>query len=254
MYKLWTLLLTLLFTTTLGCQEGLLFITMGGDDDDMADDDDDDITDDDDDDITDDDDTGDDDTEELCCSDCVAPAFVFDSLALSTMLEEELYNEFLNDLLVDALPPDGEEVILLFDPDGEPEGEEMFDASFGVGIATEDLWSWDPGGNPADLTYLQDGQRNFISTDPDLTLQLSFGVVVPLRNAHIAGRFTPDYQDIGNGAITGAIREADTEDIETSFGNLHELMDGRALDVDTTGDNQPDAWSFEMNFTAFQFL
>ena len=253
MNKLLTLLMSLFFFLSLGCQEGLLFISMG--DDDVADDDDDDITDDDDDDVVDDDDdTGDDDTEELCCSDCEYPAFVFDELSLSTMLEEQLYNEFLNDLLVDALPPDAEEVILLFDPDGDVEGQDMFDAAFGVGIATEDLWSWDQGGNPANLTYLLDGQGNFISTDPDLTLQLAFGVTVPLRNAHIAGRFDQDFQGINNGAITGAIREADTEGIETSFGNLHELMDGRPLDVDTTGDNQPDAWSFELNFGAFQFL
>jgi len=250
MNRLLLLLLSLLFTLSLGCQ-GLLFIDMG-DDDDITDDDDDDIVDDDD--TADDDDTGDDDTEELCCSDCDYPAFVFDSLSLATMLEEQLYNEFLNDLLVDALPPDSEEVILLFDPDGEVEGEDMFNSAFGVGIKTEDLWSWDQGGNPANLTYMLDGQGNFISTDPDLTLQLAFGVTVPLRYAHIEGRFTPDFQEIVNGAITGAIREADTEDIETSFGNLHELMDGRPLDEDTTGDGQPDAWSFELNFTAFQFL
>ena len=90
--------------------------------------------------------------------------------------------------------------------------------------------------------------------DSGLTLNLSFGVTVPLYDAAIAGQFAADYETIPSGAITGGIREEDTEDIETSFGNLHELMDGRELDVDTDGDGTPDGWSFVMEFTATQFL
>jgi len=193
-------------------------------------------------------------TGEPCCTDCDYPAFLFDTLELATMLEDPSYNEFLNDLLADALPPDGDDVILLFNPETEVEGLASFNAAFGRGMATEDLWSWDPGGTPADLSYTMDEQANFISTDPDLTLQLAFGVTVPLHQAHVAGRFALGWQTITAGAITGAILEQDTQGVETSFGNLHDLMDGRPLDVDVDGDSVPDAWSFEMNFTAFQFL
>ncbi len=256
MNKLLFLLVSLLFASVLGCHGGVsVFGTNGGT-------------------VADDDDdtggtggaggtgaggtsaggTGAGGTEEPCCSDCEYPAFLFDTLEIAVMLEDPSYNEFLNDLLADAMPPNGEDVILLFDPETEVAGLTDFDAAFGLGIVTGQLWSWNPNRTPAELSYNMNGEGKFISTDPDLTLQLSFGVTVPLQQAYVAGQFSQDWQAIYSGAITGAILEEDTEDIETSFGNLHDLMDGRPLDVDTNDDDVPDAWSFKMLYTAFQFL
>ena len=228
------------------------------DDDDSADDDtgDDDDTTSDDDTGTDDDTTSDDDTEEPCCTDLEWPGYAIDDLVIDIFLESDTYNEFLSVLLADALPPDSDSVIILFDPDGDPTGQPSFDSRFGVGVVNEDLYDYDTGGGstPTNWTYIQGGNGFFETVDDDLTLLLSFGVTVPLYQAGIEGVFSPDYENISDGAIFGAILEEDTLDINTSFGELHDLMDGRTLDVDVSGNGTPDAWSFRMEFGAFQFV
>ena len=224
------------------------------DDDDATpgDDDDDDATPGDDDDATPGDD--DDDDSEPCCSDCDYPAYVVDSLSLVTFLESATYNEFLDLLLADALPPIDDTVIILLDPDQDLTGVSSFNARFGVGVVDQDLFSFDGAATYVDWAYSQDGSYNFASTGTGQMLNLSFGVSVPIYEAAIAGTFSATYDAITTGAITGAIQEVDTEAIETSFGNLHDLMDGRALDVDLDGDGTMDSWTFEMAFTAYQFL
>ena len=223
-----------------------------GDDDDATgddDDDDDDVTDDDDD-VTDDDD----DDVEPCCSDTEYPAYYVDGLEITTFLESSSYDEFLNLLLVDALPPTSDSVIILFDPDEDLVGDSSFQARFGMGEVTQDLYSFTTSPTPVNWNYSQDPNRNFTTVDSGLTLNLSFGVTVPLYNAEIAGQFSADYSAITHGAISGGIQEADTEDIETSFGNLHDLMDGRELDADTDGNGSLDGWTFVMEFTGVQFM
>jgi len=237
--------------------------TLPGDDDDddatPGDDDDDDATPGDDDDATpgddDDDDTtaGDDDDSEPCCSDCDYPAYVVDSISLVTFLESDTYNEFLDLLLADALPPTYDSVIILLDPDQDLTGVSSFNARFGVGVVDQDLYSFG-GVTYVDWPYSQDGSYNFATTGTGQMLNLSFGVSVPVYEAGITGTFSATYDAITTGSITGAIQETDTESIETSFGNLHDLMDGRTLDVDLDGDGTMDSWTFEMAFTAYQFL
>jgi len=203
----------------------------------------------------DDDDTtaGDDDDSEPCCSDCDYPAYVVDSISLVTFLESDTYNEFLDLLLADALPPTYDSVIILLDPDQDLTGVSSFNARFGVGVVDQDLYSFG-GVTYVDWPYSQDGSYNFATTGTGQMLNLSFGVSVPVYEAGITGTFSATYDAITTGSITGAIQETDTESIETSFGNLHDLMDGRTLDVDLDGDGTMDSWTFEMAFTAYQFL
>ena len=227
-----------------------------GDDDDAGDDDstagdDDDATSGDDDDATSGDD---DDVTEPCCSDTEYPAYYVDSLTLTTFLESSSYNEFLNLLLVDALPPISDSVILLFDPDEDLVGDTSFQSRFGPGEVTQDLYSFTVSPPPVDWDYSQDANRNFTTVDNGLQLDLSFGVAVSLYNAEISGQFSADYSAIPNGAISGGIRETDTVNVETSFGNLHDLMDGRTLNADTDGNGTPDGWTFVMEFTGVQFM
>jgi hypothetical protein len=244
-------------------------INMGEDDDDVVeddddatddDDDDDDATDDDDDDdVTDDDDDDDtvtdddDDTGEPCCSSLDYPAYVFDGLAITTFLESDTYNEFLSLLLADALPPAGDTVIILFDPDRELDNETTFVGAFGVGEVNQDLFDFSAASSPANWDYALNGTA-FDSQETNATLNLSFGVTVPLHDASISGEFSGDWASITSGAVAGGIAEDDTMDIETSFGNLHDLMDGREMDADTDGDGAMDGWTFVMEFTAYQFL
>jgi hypothetical protein len=233
-----------------------------GDDDDVTDDDDDDddVTDDDDDDVTDDDDDDDtaddddDDTEELCCSSLEYPAYVMDSIAITTFLESDTYNEFLSLLLADALPPVGDTVIILFDPDRELDNENEFVAAFGIGEVNQDLFDLSAGSSPVNWDYSLDGGGHFESQETNATLNLSFGVTVPLHDAAIVGDFSGDFETLAHGTIAGGIAEADTVDIETSFGNLHDLIDGREMDADTDGDGTPDGWTFVMEVTGYQFL
>ena len=228
--------------------------TGSGDDDDVTVGDDDDSVGDDDDSAGDDDDSvGDDDDSEACCSDCDYPAYVIDGLELTTFLESAKYNEFLNMLLADALPPTYDSIIILLDPDQDLTGVSSFNARFGIGVVDQDLYSFDGGATAVDWEYSQDGSRNFTTVDGGLMLNLSFGVTVPVYEASISGVFSPSYDAIPSGAIRGAIQESDTVNVETSFGNLHDLMDGRALDVDLDGDSTPDSWWFEMLFTAYEF-
>ena len=225
-----------------------------GDDDDTVSDDDD-VVGDDDDTVGDDDDSvGDDDDSEPCCSDCDYPAYVIDGLELTTFLESSTYNEFLNLLLVDALPPISDSVVILFDPDQDLVGVSSFNARFGIGEVTQDLYSFDGGATAVDWEYSQDGSRNFTTVASGLLLNLSFGVTVPVYEASVSGTFSASYDAVTTGAIRGAIMETDTENIETSFGNLHDLMDGRELDADTDGNGSMDGWTFVMEFTGVQFM
>lgn len=223
-------------------------------DDDAADDDD--ASDDDvgpDDDSADDDDVAPDD-DDLCCSDCIFPVFVFDHLEVTVFLDSGVGNAFINELLSDAVPPENDDVIILFDPDVVLTGVSAFVATFGMGMATEDLYSWDPEEDPAHIPMSLDVAGQFVSTNPDLVLILRFGVALPLYEAQVQGTFSVDFESIPWGSITGAVDEDDTWDIETTAGSLHDQMDDRPLDVDLDGDGVFDAWTFEMVFTAFQFL
>jgi len=234
-------------------------LTIHHDDDDSMDDDD--VTDDDDDDddteTDDDDDTetdDDDDTEELCCSSLEYPAYVVDSIDITTFLESDTYNEFLSLLLADALPPVGDSVIILFDPDRELDNENSFVSAFGIGEVNQDLFDLSAASNPVNWDYSLDGGGHFESQESGATLNLSFGVTVPLHDAVIVGDFSGDFETLTHGTIAGGIAEEDTVDIETSFGNLHDLMDGREMDADTDGDNVPDGWTFVMEISGYQFL
>ena len=226
-------------------------------DDDAEDDDvsDDDVSDDDaEDDDVEDDDVSDDDSEPPCCTSLDYPAYAVDSIAITTFLPLDSYNEFLSELLADALPPDGDSVIIIFDPEQDPDGLTAFDARYGVGEVNQDLWDYDAAGSPVNWDFVHEGNGAFYTTDEGLTMTLSFGVTVPLYEAGIDGAFNGDYSEITSAAVRGAIMEEDTEDIETSFGNLHDLMVDRPLDVDVSGNGTEDAWSFVMEWTAFQFV
>jgi len=221
-------------------------------DDDTGDDDtgDDDTGDDD----TGDDDTGDDDTAPPCCTSLDYPAYVVDTITITTFLPDPTYNEFLSQLLADALPPDGDSVLIVFDPEQDPAGLTEFDARYGVGVVNQDLWDYDASGSPVNWDFVHQANGAFTTTDDGLTMSLSFGVTVPLYEAAIDGAFSADYSEVTQAAVRGAIMEEDTVDIETSFGNLHDLMVARPLDVDVSGDGTEDAWSFVMEWTAFQFV
>ena len=235
--------------------------TVGDDDDDVAGDDDDmvgdddDVVGDDDDVVGDDDDVvGDDDDSEPCCTDCTSPAYVVTEFTIETFLESDIYDQFLESLLEDALPPTGDGLILLFDPDQPQTGASTFDGRFGAGEEDHDLYSFDNSGNDVTWSYDQDANRNFVSTGSGNQFPLVISMELTLHDAAIAGQFDASYSTVEDGTITGALLESDALSVKMKLGTLHEMMDGRALDCDVDGDGTMDAWSVEFGFTAAQFF
>ena len=130
-----------------------------------------------------------------------APAYVVSSLVFAEFLESESFNLIVSQIFDGSFPPESDDIVLIWDPIGEVEGQDWFQAEFGVGDVVEPVdageFDFPETSNTLTLDYAVTGDDSFASTNTGITMQLGevggFGFSFALYNAGIEGQFQFDH-------------------------------------------------------------
>ena len=186
------------------------------------------------------------------------PAYVFDSLYFSLLTGSAVFDALLNAMMPGYMPPTDDQLIIIFDPTTGPQAP-IFSARGGGGQYQYGTYIWDPSiAIPIEFTVNMTGTL-FDTTGQSISLSFYMPVIGNLTayNGYLEGEFTAGMATISDGILYGEILETDAAAIQNPLDPSQTMADligtYRALDSDVDGDGTLDAWSFEAEFTAFEF-
>jgi hypothetical protein len=194
-----------------------------------------------------------------------SPTFVLSSMAFTEFLEADYLNDVVNGLFEGLMPPYSNNIVILYNIDGEI--GPTFDSAFGIGevVGPEDENEYDfsSSGSPMSLSNVLEGGR-FHSTDTGITMNFGnvggFGFGFSVHEARMNGAFLDDEREV-SASITGCVAASEAESIvlegwqKWGYETLHDLMDGRAMDC-ASGElgSEIDGYSFQMDIEGYDFL
>jgi len=186
------------------------------------------------------------------------PAYVFDDLYFTLLTGSAVFDALINSMVPTYMPPSDDQLIIIFDPTTGPQAP-VFSARGGGGQSQFGTYIWDPSiAVPIEFSVNLSGTV-FDTTGASLTLSFALPGIGTLTaySGYLEGEFTGGMTTISSGILYGEIREVDAAAIQNPLDPSQSMADligtYRSLDSDVDGDGTLDAWSFEAEFTAFQF-
>ncbi len=198
-------------------------------------------------------------TDEGCNSLVIqSPAYVYDTLDFTLLTGDAFLDLLLNTMLAPSLPPQGYDLILIFDPTSGP-FPPTFSARTGGGDWSQGTFQWDPTfGVPMEFQANMNGVVFDTAGQVVTTVFALPGLgSLTLYNYYSEGEFDQVQTIIADGFLYGELTEADAALLPNPLDPTESVADvisaNRALDSDTDGDGQLDAWSIEADYTAYLF-
>jgi hypothetical protein len=195
--------------------------------------------------------TGEVDNGALDVDDLTGLGWRFDSMVV-TSPDLASFDGLLNGYFADNIANESFNVLLLALADDRDAG--TLQLRVGAGTKGDDGYGMSSGAGTLDCSLT--GGR-FATSEPitfDFPNDFLTPPVLPLQQVTVSGLLAPDASSITEGALIGALSEADAE--ATKIANTMVMADllnhqvKAPMDVDLDGDGTPDAWRFVFTFTA----